>query len=252
MTPLDGKVAIITGGGRGIGRAAAQVFARDGAAVVVSDRDEEAGRSTAELIVSAGGTAVFVAADVTVRGDVAALVQRAVRIYGGLHCAFNNAGIVGALQDTAEYPQQNFDDVIAVNLYGTWHCMQEEIPAMLASGGGAIVNASSGLGVVASRGTSAYTASKHAILGLTRAAAVEYAAAGVRVNALLPGVIDTTMPVTLSQGRADVLAAMRAAHPMNRLGTPAEVAEAAAWLCSPRASFVTGHGMAVDGGYLAQ
>ncbi len=252
MRALEGRVAVITGAARGIGRAAVEVFVRHGATVVACDIDEEHGSATVEAVRRQGGSASFVAADVSVRRDVAALVSGILSEHGGLHCAFNNAGITGPLHPLVGYPEEDYQRVLAINVGGVWNCLQEEIPAMLASGGGAIVNASSGLGVVASPGMAAYVAAKHAVLGLTQTAALEYSAAGVRVNAVLPGVIDTDMPARLTVGSPQTMAAMRAAHPIGRLGRAEEVAETAAWLCSPAASFVTGHGMAVDGGHLVQ
>jgi len=183
---------------------------------------------------------------------VDALVARAVARHGRLDCAVNNAGIEGVLRQTAEYPEEDFARVIQVNLLGVWRCLRGEIPAMLASSGGAIVNTASVAGLVGAGGLSAYVASKHAVVGLTRAAAIEYAKAGVRVNAVCPGVIDTPMVDRLSLEMPTLREALLAMKPMGRLGRPAEVAEAILWLCSDAASFVTGHALAVDGGYVAQ
>lgn len=249
---LEDRVAIVTGGGGGIGGKAAEIFAREGAKVLVADVDEAQGNAVVAAIEAAGGQASLCAADVAKREDVAALVARALDTYGRLDAAFNTAGISGPLQPLVGYPDEWFERVIDVNVRGTWYCLQEQIPAMAQSGGGAIVNTSSGLGVVGCPGMPAYIASKHAVMGLTQAAAIENAAQGIRVNALLPGIIDTRMPSELTAGAPEMMDALIAAMPIGRLGLPEEVAEAAAWLCSERASFVTGHGMAVDGGYLSQ
>jgi len=249
---LDDRVAIVTGGGGGIGGRAALLFAREGASVVVSDIDEEKGGAVVEAIGAEGGRATYVATDVSSRADVEAMVARALREYGKLDAAFNTAGISGPMQPLVGYPDEWFERVIDINVKGTWYCLQEQIPAMIDAGGGAIVNTSSGLGLVGAPGMPAYVASKHAVMGLTQAAAIENAAGRVRVNALLPGIIDTAMPAELTAGMPGVLDSFKAAMPLGRLGEPEEVAEAAAWLCSDRASFVTGHGLAVDGGYLAQ
>ncbi len=249
---LEGKVAIITGAGAGIGREAARTFAREGAAVVLADVDEQGGEETAAAVTAAGGAAAFVRTDVARRDDVRTLVAHALDTHGRLDCAFNNAGVGGLMHPLVGYPDDDFARVLDVNVKGTWYCLQEEIPAIVSSGGGAIVNASSGLGLVGCPGMPAYIASKHAVLGITQAAAIESAQQGVRVNAVLPGIVETAMPHRLTAGQPELLDAFRGAMPIGRLAEPAEIAEAAAWLCSDRASFVTGHGLAVDGGYLSQ
>lgn len=249
---LEGCVALITGAGGDIGREASLVFAERGAFVMAADIDGERAQDTAGRVLAQGGRASAAQLDVRDGEAVAHLVKSVAAREGSLDCAFNNAGIAGSLHSLVEYPDDEFRRVMETNVTGVWNCMRAEIPAMLAGRGGAIVNASSGLGVVASPNMSAYVASKHAVMGLTQSAALEYSAQGVRVNALLPGVIDTAMPARLTEGRPETRAAMLAAHPAGRLGTPREVALVAAWLCSPAASFVTGHGTAVDGGYLAQ
>lgn len=251
-TELAGRNAFITGAGRGIGREAALLFAERGATVVAVDLDGAAAAETAGLVIAAGGQAIGVGADVSVRAEVAAAVQQGLDAFGALDCAFNNAGIGGPLAGLLDYTDDDFERVMRINVTGVWNCLREQIPVMLAAGGGSIVNASSGLGVVASPNMSAYVASKHAVFGLTRTAALEFSSRGVRVNAVLPGVIDTAMPSGLTVGRPEVYQAMIDSHPMGRLGDAREVAAAAAWLCSTASSFVTGHGLAVDGGHLIQ
>jgi NAD(P)-dependent dehydrogenase (short-subunit alcohol dehydrogenase family) len=250
---LDGKVAIITGAASGIGRAAAMVFARYGARLVLGDVDEAGGRETAAAVTEAGADALFVRTDVTSAADVQAMVQAAVTRYGRLDCAFNNAGIEGVPQPLAESTEENWDQVNAVNLKGVWLCLRSEVSQMRQSGGGAIVNTSSVAGLVGTPfGLSAYTASKHGVIGLTKAAALEYATAAIRVNAICPGGIRTQMydrSIDAGVITADQAAALQ---PVNRLGTPEEVGETAAWLCSDQSSFITGHALAVDGGYLAR
>jgi A-factor type gamma-butyrolactone 1'-reductase (1S-forming) len=249
LTPLlEGKVALITGAAGGIGRASALIFAREGARVVLGDRAVEALAETAAQVAQQGGDAAFLLTDVTSRKDIAALVQLAITRHGRLDCAFNNAGIPGAMQPFAEHSDEQYDQVMDTNVRGAWMCTQEEIKAMLPTGGGAIVNASSGLGMIAAPQVAAYVTSKHAVLGLTRAASLEYAREGVRVNAVLPGVVDTVMPKEMFAGAPGAIDAIAATSPMGRLARAEEVAEAAAWLCSDRASSVNGHGLVVDGG----
>jgi NAD(P)-dependent dehydrogenase (short-subunit alcohol dehydrogenase family) len=248
---LVGKVALITGGGSGIGRAAALIFAREGAKVAVADVDEGTAEQTAVKIVGTGGEARPYAVDVRVDAQVGTLVERVVADFGRLDCAFNNAGIGGGGVASHEYPEEQFDQVIAVNLKGVWLCMKHEIPVMLRQGGGAIVNTASIAGLVAIGGI-AYIASKHAVIGMTKKAAVEYADRGIRVNAVCPGNTDTPMMDRAFQRRPEREAEIRATSPMHRLATPDEIAEAAAWLCSDAASFVTGQALAVDGGWVAQ
>jgi len=248
---LAGKVALVTGAAAGIGRASALVFAREGARLVVSDVDERGGRETAEQIVAAGGEALFVRADVSRDDDCVALVRAAVERFGRLDCAFNNAGIEGRLASTTECEDENWRRTIAVNLTGTWLCMRAELRQMLAQGGGAIVNMSSVAGLVGFADLPAYVASKHGVIGLTRTAALEYAKQNVRINAVCPGVIRTAMIDRVTGREPARERAFVAMEPLGRMGEPSEVGEAAAWLCSPRASFVTGHALAVDGGFVA-
>jgi NAD(P)-dependent dehydrogenase (short-subunit alcohol dehydrogenase family) len=248
---VAGKVALVTGGGSGIGRASALTFAREGAKVVVADVAVEGGEETVRLIQQHGGEAVFVKADVARAAEVEALVARAVQTYGRLDCAHNNAGIEGAAATTVDYAEDAWERVIAINLKGVWLCMKYEIPPILKQGGGAIVNTASTAGLVGYRGGSAYVASKHGVVGLTKTAALEYAKAGVRVNAVCPGAIDTPMMGRLTGHRPQRAERMAAAEPVGRMGRPEEIAEAVVWLCSEAASFVTGHAMAVDGGITA-
>jgi NAD(P)-dependent dehydrogenase (short-subunit alcohol dehydrogenase family) len=251
---FSGKVALVTGGASGIGRACAQLFAREGASVVVSDVALEGGEQTVGLIEEDGGQASFVEADVSKASQVEALVGRTVETYGRLDYAFNNAGIEGPMAtNTADYTEEDWDRVIAVNLKGVWLCMKHEIPQMLSQGAGSIVNNSSVEGLVGLQGTSAYAASKHGVVGLTKTAALEYAQSGIRVNAVCPGLIRTPMVERYTGGDAETEAQWAAIfEPVGRMGSSEEVAEAVVWLCSEAASFVTGHAMAVDGGFLAR
>ena len=249
---LAGKVALVTGASSGIGRASALAFAREGARVVVADVTVEGGQETVRLIKHAGGEALFVEANVAQAAEVESLVQQAVATYGRLDCAHNNAGVEGQAAFTADDTEANWDRVLAVNLKGVWLCMKYEIRQMLAQGGGAIVNTASGVGLIGIRGGGAYVASKHGVVGLTKTAALEYAKSGIRVNAVCPGVIQTPMVERITRQYPRAAETMAAAHPIGRTGNPEEIAEAVVWLCSDTASFVTGHAMAVDGGYVAQ
>ena len=254
---VKGKVALVTGGASGIGRATALAFAREGAKLIIADMNEDGGHQTVHLITEKGGEAIFVKTDVSRAVEVQALLSKAVETYGRLDCAHNNAGISGfgiagdAYTLTAEYPEERWHQVIAVNLTGVWLCMKYELQQMLRQGSGAIVNTASGAGLVGSRGISAYVASKHGVVGLTKTAALEYAQQGIRVNCVCPGYIQTPMT---ERGLSDPeqKAQIVSREPIGRVGTPEEVAEAVVWLCSDAASFVTGHAMAVDGGYVAQ
>lgn len=249
---MEGKVALVTGGGSGIGRATALAFARDGAKVVVSDVVPEGGKETVRLIEAAGGMAFFMEADVSSAADAQAMVRTAEEQYGRLDYAFNNAGIEGAQAPTAEVTEDNWDRVISINLKGTWLCMKYEIPVMLKQGGGAIVNTASVAGLVGFPNIAPYTASKGGVVQLTKAAALDYAKQGIRINAVCPGVIRTPMVERFLGGSAEAEAQFTAMEPVGRMGTPEEIAEAVVWLCSDAASFVTGHAMAVDGGFVAQ
>ncbi|MEA2178456.1 MAG: hypothetical protein QOG77_1753 [Solirubrobacteraceae bacterium] len=249
---LEGKVALITGAAAGIGRASALTFAREGATVVLGDLAADGLAETAELVAQQGGDAAHLVTDVTSRDDIAALVTLAVSLHGHLDCAFNNAGIPGGLQPFAEYSDEQYDRIMDINVRGAWLSTQEEIRVMLTSGGGSIVNASSGLGMIGAAGVAGYVTSKHAVLGLTRAAALEYPRQGIRVNAVLPGVVDTAMPQQMFAAAPGAIDAISETSPMGRLARPEEVAEAAAWLCSDRSSYVNGHGLVVDGGIVVQ
>ena len=249
---LTGKVALVTGASSGIGRAAALAFAREGAKVVAADVTVEGGNETVQLIKKTGGEAIFVPTNVAKAADVEALVNAAVSTYGRLDCAYNNAGISGKSQSIVDTTEENWDRIIAINLTGVWLCMKYEIPAMLKNGGGAIVNTSSDAGLIGVKRTGAYVASKHGVVGLTKTAALEYAKSGVRVNAVCPGPIETPMLMKGADRFPQMIPKMVKAQPNGRLGKPEEIAEAAVWLCSDAASFVTGLAMPVDGGYIAQ
>jgi NAD(P)-dependent dehydrogenase (short-subunit alcohol dehydrogenase family) len=250
---LAGKVALVTGAASGIGRATAEVFAGMGARVVASDADAKRGAATVDRLRERGSEAVFIAADVTDAAAVDALVAAAVDAYGRLDCAANCAGVGGGHATTHEYPEEQWERIVGTNLKGTWLSMRREIATMLELGNpGSVVNVSSTLGLRGSPFGAPYSASKHGVLGLTRSAAIEYAPAGIRVNAVCPGAIDTPMMDDTFErfpGFRDVLVGF---VPMGRLGRPAEVASAIAWLASDAASFVTGEALAVEGGLLAR
>lgn len=248
----ENKVALITGGASGIGRAAAFAFAREGAAVVVADRDKDSGIEVAGEITRAGGRALFVETDVGVESQVQNMVARTVEEFGSLDCAFNNAGTSGKYCTALNCEEDEWDRVIRINMTGVWYCMKHEIPEMLKRGAGAIVNTSSRAGDSASINMFAYVATKHAVLGMTRAAALDFAGRNIRVNAILPGAIDTPMMRAAADGRSVLpLDKMAKLIPMKRMGHPSEPAEVAVWLCSDRASFMTGNTIAVDGGHHA-
>ncbi len=250
---LEGKCFLVTGGSTGIGKASSLAFAREGAKVIISDVNVDDGEKTARLVRDSGGEAVFIRADVSKASEVEGLINDAVETYGRLDCAFNNAGIAGAIgASTHEYPEEDWDRVMSINLKGVWYCMKYEIVQMLKQGGGAIVNTASIWGLVGAEGAAAYIASKHAVVGLTRAAALEYAHQGIRINAVNPGTIRTPILDPFTTANPDFESMMVARHPVGRIGMPEEVAEAVVWLCSDAASFVVGHTLSVDGGYTAQ
>jgi NAD(P)-dependent dehydrogenase (short-subunit alcohol dehydrogenase family) len=248
---MDGRVAIVTGASSGIGRATALSFAQRGAHVVVADVDDERGEAVAEEAAAGGPESMFVHADVTNPADVANLVDRSVARFGRLDYAHNNAGVQTPSAYTADCSLDDWNRTLAVNLTGVFLCMREEIPRLLEGGGGAILNTSSAGGLKGFPGASAYVAAKHGLIGFTKSAALEYASRGIRVNAVCPGVVDTELVTRFTKGDANVTQQLLDVEPMRRFGTPAEIADAVVWLCSDRASFVTGHALIVDGGQLA-
>jgi len=252
MNGIQDSVAIVTGASSGIGRAAAVRFAEEGASVVVADVDSDGGPGTVEIIRDAGGEATFVETDVSDREDIEAMVEAAVERYGGLDFAFNNAGIEGRNDSLTDQSDDDWERVIDINLKGVFLGMQAEIPAMIDDGGGAIVNTSSIAGVVGFQGVSPYVASKHGVIGLTKTAALEYGREDVRVNAISPGVIETPMVERAEAANPEMIEAVSESTPMGRIGEPDEIGDAAVWLCSDDASFVTGETMVIDGGYVSQ
>jgi len=256
MGLLPGKIALVTGAGAGIGRATALTFAKEGARVFVSDVNAEGGEETAALIRKAGGEADFVRADISKTADVENLISAIDAKYGRLDCACNNAGIEGQIAPLVDQSDDNFDRIMATNAKGVFLCMRAEIRQMLKTGGGAIANISSVAGLVGFQGLTPYVASKHAVNGMTKNAALEYGKQGVRVNSVCPGGIDTRMLDSVARQASGGTATSREflgpMHPIGRIGTPDEIAEMIVWLCSSRASFVTGAVMPVDGGFVAQ
>jgi len=249
---FEGKVSLVTGGSSGIGRAAALAFSREGASVLIADVLTDKGEETVRDIRKGHGKATFVKANVSDASEVENLIKKTVETYGRMDFAFNNAGIEGAMAPTANCTEENWDRIISINLKGVWLCMKYEIPVMLKQGSGAIVNMASVAGLVGFQGLPAYCASKGGVLQLTRTAALEYVKSGIRVNAVCPGVIRTSMVERLLSGQPAAEAGFVAMEPIGRMGKPEEVAEAVVWLCSDAASFVTGHPLVVDGGLVAQ
>src|SRR5437868_469476 len=250
---VEGKVALVTGGGGGIGRASALAFAREGARVAVADFAADTARDTVALINAAGGQAITLTGDVTRGKDVSAMIDDTVAAYGRLDCAFNNAGIApyqvnASGKKTADWEEKSFDRMVAVNLKGVWLCMKAEIKVMQIHGGGAIVNTGSIAGLIGLPTSSAYVAAKHGVIGLTKTAALEYADAKIRVNAVCPGFIRTAMTEDTMRRRGEQILAQIPSH---RMGKPEEIAEMVVWLCSERASYVTGAAYNVDGGWMA-
>lgn len=252
MKEFEGKVALVTGGGSGIGRATARAFARQGAQVVIGNRNVQRGEETVAMIRKAGGTASFKRTDVLVAAEIESLIDHSVKTYGGLDLAFNNAGVEGTVAPIVQQTEADYDAVMDVNVKGVWLSMKYEILRMLERGGGAIVNCSSVAGLIGFPNMAPYFASKHAVIGLTKVAALEYSAQGIRINAVNPAVIETEMVDRIAEGfsmKKDELIPM---HPIGRLGRVEEIAEAVLWLCSPKSSFVTGHSLVVDGGFTAR
>src|SRR5436853_4581767 len=247
-----GKVAFVTGAGGGIGRATALTFAREGASVVVADVSEQANQQTARMIEELGGRALAVRCDVTRTEDVRGALEKTIATFGRLDVAFNNAGIEYTIKPTAEVTEEEWDRIIDIDLRGVFLCMKYEIPLMLKHGGGAIVNTSSGAGIIGIKGNPAYTAAKHGVIGLTRAAALDYAPSNIRVNAVCPGYIDTPMMARFTGGTPEGRARVISEEPIGRMGGPEEIANAVVWLCSDAAAFVVGHAMVVDGGQTVQ
>jgi NAD(P)-dependent dehydrogenase (short-subunit alcohol dehydrogenase family) len=248
---FKGRVALVTGAAMGMGLAAARMFSQNGASVVLADRDGDLAASEAARIVSEGGTAIGVACDVTDEAQVAAVVDRAVAEYGRLDMAFNNAGIQVPPSDAAEEPIENFDKVVAVNQFGVWASMKHELRVMREQGCGAIVKNSSLGGLIGLPQRAAYHGTKHAVIGMTKSAGVEYAPRGIRINAVCPGTIDTPMVQDMLKGQEDAMAEIMKEQSIGRLGTADEVAAAVLWLCNDAASFVVAVALPVDGGFTA-
>lgn len=246
---FTGRVAFVTGGANGIGRAAALAFAREGASVVVADISESGNQETARMIEEQGGRALAVRCNVARVEEVKAALDKTVEAFGRLDFAFNNAGIEPRKPaPTADYDLEEWDRIIEIDLRGVFLCMKYEIPLMFKQGGGAIVNTSSGAGVIGIKGSPAYTAAKHGVIGVTRAAALDYAAQNIRINAVCPGYIETPMMTRFTGGTAEGRAKVISEEPIGRMGRPEEIANAVVWLCSDAAGFVVGHAMVIDGG----
>jgi len=250
MGKFDGKVAIVTGASGGIGRASALAFAGHGASVIVADINDEGGNETVALIDKAGGRATYVHTDVSIAAEVEAMVVAATRTYGRLDFAHNNAGVPRPSTPLAEYSEQDWALGLAVMLTGPFLCMKYEIPVMLSNGGGAIVNTASGAGLVAFPGQCSYVAAKHGLIGLTKTAALDYGAKGIRINAICPGTARSPMVDDAIAASPELEDHLRSLHPIGRIGTAEEIAAGAIWLCSDESSFVLGHALSIDGGYV--
>ncbi len=249
---LKDKVALVTGGASGIGRATALAMATEGATVVVADRNREAGEAVIGELEAHGGAALFVHMDVANSSSVNAGIDEIIEKYGRLDCAFNNAGVAGDDRFIADTSDEEWDRVISINLTGVWTCLRREIQAMLPRGGGRIVNTASVAGLVGWRAGAAYSATKHGVIGLTKSAALEYARHNIRINAVCPGVIETPMAAPLENNPVGIRDRLLKKHPQGRFGKAEEIAEAVVWLCSDRSSFTNGHMLTVDGGYTAR
>ena len=252
--PLDfgGKVALVTGAASGMGLATSRAFAEAGAAIALLDANEEAVRSVAEGLTAAGHRAIAVRCDVANEAQVASAVEKTVAAFGRLDAAFNNAGVQSPITEMADAGSDEYDRVMDINLRGVWNCMKYELRRMREQGSGAVVNNSSIGGLIGLAGRGTYHASKHGVLGLTKSVALEYASRGIRVNAICPGTIETPMVTKMLTNEPDAMKEIMRDVPIGRLGRPEEIAAAVLWLCSPGASFVIGHALAVDGGYTAQ
>ena len=249
---FENKIAIVTGGGSGIGQTCALTFAGAGAKVVVADVQPKRGNPAAVKVNGTRREATFIALDVAVGKDVEGPISRTVTTYGGLDIAYNNAGIEPPVAKMADIVEEDWDKVISINMKSIWLCMKYEIKAMLERGGGAIVNMASVVGFLGQPEMASYVAGKHAVLGLTRTAALEYVADNIRVNAVCPAIVDTPMVERFTKGDAEVVAALTAQYPMKRLLDPQEVADAVLWLCSDKASYLNGHSLVMDGGFSIQ
>jgi NAD(P)-dependent dehydrogenase (short-subunit alcohol dehydrogenase family) len=246
-----GKVAFVTGAASGIGRATAVAFASAGATVAVADVSEQGNRETAGRIEDQGGRVLVVRCDVTSGQDIKAALDQTFDAFGRLDIAFNNAGVEQPVGPAAEVSEEEWDRILDINLRGVFLCMKHEIPLMLQQGGGAIVNTSSGAGVTAVKGQAAYTAAKHGVIGLTKAGALDYAQANLRINAVCPGIIDTAMMQRFTGDSAEGRQRVIGQEPVGRMGTPEEIAGAVLWMCSDAAAFVVGHALVIDGGQMA-
>ena len=249
---FENQVALVTGAGSGMGLATAKAFAEAGASVVLADIDEQAVRKAAEELVSAGKMAMAVRCNVALEAEVAAMIEQTVSTFGRLDAAYNNAGVQSPAVETADASGEEFERVNAINLRGVWNCMKYELRQMREQGSGAIVNCSSIGGLIGLPGRAIYHASKHGVIGLTKSAALEYASRGIRINAVCPGTIETPMIADMIAKESLTMEDFQRDQPMGRLGRPEEIAAAVVWLCSPFASFVIGHALAVDGGYTAR